>query len=406
MTTEKRLRSGTHRTATLEETSRKLRPLLSRLGITRVANVTGLDVIGTPVVAVHRPNSRSLSVSFGKGATLESARTSGIMEALESFHAESILHPLLLASHDELAAQKRITKVEALPRLSISAYHPQKPILWIEGRELTHDVSMWLPYEIVHTDFRVPFPTGTGCFYMSSNGLASGNHLLEAKLHALCELIERDATTLWTARRPEARRLSRIDIASVDDSLCLAVFAQLEAAGMAFAVWETTSDLGVAAFIATVIERGVSSVGAVGGISGMGCHPVREIALLRAVTEAIQGRLTLISGARDDLSHQLYRERRNDERAQRIAREIANETCPRKFHDVPTFDGASIEADLSWVMARTVAAGLEEIVAVDLTIPEFDIPVVRVVVPGLELMHDATGYVPGARARRVMGGST
>ena len=38
--------------------------------------------------------------------------------------------------------------------------------------------------------------------------------------------------------------------------------------------------------------------------------------------------------------------------------------------------------------------------AVDLTRPEFGLPVVRVVVPGLEGLDDVD-YVPGARARKV-----
>ncbi len=60
-------RRGTHRVSSPDETRERIWPWLKPFGITRVANVTGLDCIGIPVVAVYRPNSRSLSVAQGKG---------------------------------------------------------------------------------------------------------------------------------------------------------------------------------------------------------------------------------------------------------------------------------------------------------------------------------------------------
>jgi ribosomal protein S12 methylthiotransferase accessory factor len=39
---------------------------------------------------------------------------------------------------------------------------------------------------------------------------------------------------------------------------------------------------------------------------------------------------------------------------------------------------------------------------VDLSKPEFGIAVVRVVIPGLECLHDLPGYALGARARAVL----
>src|SRR5713226_6016242 len=89
---------GSHRAVVPAETVNRLQPLLPAMGITRVANITGLDVIGIPVVMVCRPNSRALAVSQGKGLTLEGARASGIMESAESYHAERVSGPLLLTS--------------------------------------------------------------------------------------------------------------------------------------------------------------------------------------------------------------------------------------------------------------------------------------------------------------------
>ena len=197
---EKLHRDGTHRTVAPTRTHERLLPVLERIGVTRVAVITGLDVVGIPVVMVCRPNGRSLSVSQGKGADLVSAKVSGIMEALEAWHAERILLPLRLATYRELREVARVVDVEQLPRPSWSRFHSDLSILWIEGTDVIGGERVWVPYECVHLDFRSPGPHGSGCFLANGTGLAAGNHLLEAVSHALCEAVERDAFALWDER--------------------------------------------------------------------------------------------------------------------------------------------------------------------------------------------------------------
>ena len=75
----------------------------------------------------------------------------------------------------------------------------------------------------------------------------------------------------------------------------------------------------------------------------------------------------------------------------------------RRFHNVPTFEALTFEEDLKWILGRLRGADTKEVIWVDLTRPEFGIPVVRVIVPGLEPagFGSAFGdYVPGPRARR------
>ena len=81
-------------------------------------------------------------------------------------------------------------------------------ISWIEGYDLLRQEPCWVPAEIVHTDYTLPKPDGY--FLAGSNGLASGNHLVEAINAALYELVERDAVALWIAQplRRRARALS------------------------------------------------------------------------------------------------------------------------------------------------------------------------------------------------------
>ena len=90
-------------------------PFMPAMGITRIANVTGLDRIGIPVVMVCRPNSRSIAVSQGKGVTLDAAKASGLMESIEAWHAERIELPLKLAGSSDLSVNHRLIDIERLP---------------------------------------------------------------------------------------------------------------------------------------------------------------------------------------------------------------------------------------------------------------------------------------------------
>ena len=102
---------------------KRIGPLTSQMGITRVANITGLDRIGVPVVMVCRPNSRSIAVSQGKGLDLAAAKASGLMEAVETFHAETITSSLKLGTYRELGRTHPLVDVAALPRPKTSPYH-------------------------------------------------------------------------------------------------------------------------------------------------------------------------------------------------------------------------------------------------------------------------------------------
>ena len=399
--TMKAFRQGTHRWIAPSDTLKRAGRLEEPLGISRVANVTGLDCIGIPVVMVCRPNARSLAVSQGKGLDMEAARASGLMESIELYHAERITLSLKLASHNELRFSHDLVRVESLPLISISAFHPNRTLLWIQGIDVFNSVPTWVPYELVHMNYTVPFPTGSGCFVMSSNGLASGNHALEAVSHALCEVIERDAVTLFRFRSAREQAEMRVILDSITDPGCRSVLELYKRAGVTVGVWDTTSDVGVATFRCVILDTSPNPFRQLGPVEGMGCHPVREVSLLRALTEAAQGRLTLIAGSRDDNGRARYGETRDQGLVQR-ARERLSELPVRRFDQTPTYVNDTFEADVKLLLDRLRDVGLEQAIVVDLTKPEFGIPVVRVVVPGLETYHHVQGYVPGPRARRLL----
>ena len=76
----------------------------------------------------------------------------------------------------------------------------------------------------------------------------------------------------------------------------------------------------------------------------------------------------------------------------------------RNFRDVPSYDSHTCAEDLAWMLDRLRAVGIGEVMAVDLTRPEIGVPVVRVVIPGLEGQDDHDRYVPGSRVLELRGG--
>ena len=190
---QKQLQAGSHRTRSLDETLAHILPLRHQFGITRISNVTGLDRIGLPVVLATRPNSRSVAVSQGKGTSLEAAKASAVMEAIELWHAENIVRPMIFASPNDIERYGPAIDVARLPQVAGSRYSDTRRFHWIDGFDIASGKRLLIPHEMVHANYTLPSLPGEGCFPASTNGLASGNHPLEAICHGIYEVIERDA---------------------------------------------------------------------------------------------------------------------------------------------------------------------------------------------------------------------
>jgi len=392
--------TGTQRTRSPEQTLAAYSKFMPMMGITRLANVTGLDRIGLPVCVAFRPNSRTLSTSQGKGQTLAAAKVSALMESIESWHAERISAPLLYESATALAARARVADVAALPLRADAAFYPERPIYWIESHDLISGQPTWVPFDTVAVNF-VKQPGHKPQFLESTNGLSSGNHLVEATIHGLCEVIERDATTLWEAVPQAARKARQVQLHTITDPALMAVIDALEANGVVLAVWDITTDIGVPTFTCACVEDPDSEHWRpVGVASGHGTHLVPEIALSRAIHEAIQCRLTTISGSRDDMYPADYLKYGDRAYHARVIDELRTVPAPLPYAPARLPLSDCFEDDLQTILGQLRAAGVEAVLVVDITRPEVGIPVVKVVVPGLEPFHTQL-YVPGARARRL-----
>lgn len=398
----KAFQAETHRVVSPAATLERVRPFLRTMGITRIANVTGLDTVGIPTVVCCRPNSRSLAVSQGKGLTLAAAKTSAVMESIEAYHAEQITLPMKVGSAKELGRQHLVADIMALPRVAGAPLDENVSFLWMEGYDVISQQSVWVPHELVHINSTPHGRINAGFFCCTTNGLSAGNHLLESMSYGICEVVERDSMTLWGVRSSEAREETRLDLSTVDDARCREVLDKLQKADVAIAAWETTSDVGIPTFTCLIAERNGDALRSLHSAAGQGCHPTRAIALLRALTEAVQTRLTIIAGSRDDILRFEYDRHRNPDQLRQTRSLLSGENQGRRsFLDAPNFSGATFEDDIRWEIERLASVGIERVIVVDLSKDEFMIPITRVVIPGLEGLSSFPSYRMGARANAV-----
>jgi YcaO-like protein with predicted kinase domain len=388
--------SGTHRVVAPDETLARIASKADLFGVTRVANVTGLDYLAIPVFAAIRPNSRGLSVHQGKGLTPEAAKASAIMEALE-WHSGELPFPNAVWSSANSLAQKSYVFPFNLMRGELGR---DEIIPWVEGHDLLKGFRTLVPEELATTDYTVPTRRGFGWFQASSNGLAAGNSRPEAQLHAICELIERDAFALWRLLSSDARARTRIDPAAAGDPSADLLMSRYDMSGMVVEAWDITSDIDVPAFFC-VIDDHFARPPFLGRFGGAGCHPNAGVALCRALSEAAQSRLTFIAGARDDIPAGSYAVLGGHHNLASLANQnVARPPARVGAVRAASFDTPSVEGDLAAVLSRLAKRGFDSVAEVDLSQPGIGIPCVRVVIPGLEGMSDKSGYQPGKRALR------
>jgi len=330
-----------------------------------------------------RPNARSLSVSQGKGVTDDAAWVSGVMETIELWHAEAPDGPLSLASHAEMIGRGRVVDVERLSKRRGSPFHRDYRLLWARGVEMFSSEPIYVPYGLVHVNSVPPFPPGDECFFVTSNGLASGSALPEALVHALCELIERDAVSRWRAASAEARAARWINLHTVDDDVPTELLALCERAGFDVIACDAASPVGLPVIVCVLLDRQESSETLRGAAMGFGCHLRRDIAFVRALTEAAQSRLTLIAGSRDDLDRQDYEARRRHREGIETYRSLL--TIPRtlNFGSLPDYRNTAYDEQVNVLLQQLHAVGVNEVAAIELSPETTGIAVVRAIVPGL-----------------------
>jgi YcaO-like protein with predicted kinase domain len=389
---EERRRGEAPRFRTAEDTWRLVEPYLLDYGITRVAHLTHLDHVGIPVHMAMKPTGRTLSSGSGKGLTELGSTLSAVMEAIEQTYWEGATPEMRIAPQAELAAgAEPFVDIDTVALMRDNIVSHTLPMRWMRYWDVVAGEEVWAPAETAYLPFRHE-PYMISGVLTSSNGLASGTHFLEALLSGLMEVIERDGITLGYltgAARPVET--------GTEAAAPWAPLVELVArAGLRLTVYDSaTTDVGIPTYRASIQDP----LEGVGSFVGYGSALDPDVAIVRAITEAAQGRCIVVAGARDDIFE--MQRRAAVRMARRIAQQPVGELQPRRDVDRST---GSIIGDIETSIDRLRRAGFDRVLVHRYSGEGDPVQVVRVLVPGLE-GYKFGYYTPGPRARAQLAGA-
>ncbi|MGW1864548.1 YcaO-like family protein [Streptomyces mauvecolor] len=377
-TTADPLLAAGYRARSLAETAELAIACLERCGISRIADVTELDVLGIPVFHSVRPEAAAglNTVTSGKGVTAAAAWVSAALEAIERTFCEVRGRTVLRTSYEEADGRGLALDPRRLVPRRGHGWRPDSVIGWWPMREVLRDVEVLVPALAVFT----PYPYECEMFRSNTIGLASGNTHDEALLHALYELVEHDCTAF-----AEKLRLGfRITEASLPGQ-ARALIERFSRAGIEVSVFACDSGLGMYSFYVTAEDTHAQDAMLING--GAGCSLDPTVALYRALTETAQSRLAVIGGAREDLDTQAYRRHASYDSMKDILHAWSAERPTRSFDDIPDLSTGSVDGDLTTVLDRLRGGGLDVVLSTELSPPDLPFSVVKAVVPGIEFTH-------------------
>lgn len=359
----------------VHETLRRLDLLLAKIGITRVADITGLDCIGLPCALAIRPNAKHLSVAMGKGLSFELAKASAIMEALEVYHVENPPPVSATGTYREAIKKWPVISPRELNSGFFNIPHLEEMSLnWVKAIELMTGSDVFIPHVLTNMDSTTVRPE-YGFLQVSTNGLAAGNTEEEALCHGLYEVIERDSLFRWSSLSDHQREATRLNLASIDSVTNRPLVEKYLQQGIQLKVWDITSHVGIPSVHSVIYDPNPFRVQGI--FRGTGTHLSKEIALARALMEAAQSRLGVISGSRDDIFSDQYQQRFHV---------VDSLITPGKLDYSAIKQEAlpsSFEMFVKEILQKLARSGFEKVYCVKHTKSDIQIPVVQVFVPGM-----------------------
>jgi thiazole/oxazole-forming peptide maturase SagD family component len=373
-------------------TSSFLQRLAGALGVTRVARVTGLDRAGVEVAAAVRPGGYVLQVCNGKGLDFQAASAGALLETAELWAAETVpqerlvwgtLEGLQARGHTVWGAEALGTRGGVVvPRL----WGPKVRCAWLEATELHSSRPVLVPAQGVFCPPTGAPALGPVSVQWTSNGSGAHPERDRALLHALLEATERDQLARllpdgWTEEALHSRML-RPDRLEQGAPRTAALARALGERGFDVYLFDLSPGaralgvVGLPVGAALLVDR---DQGPVPLAAGYACALGKDQALLGALLEAAQSRLTDIHGAREDVASV------DHEAALALASACAEVRPRRTVESMPDRSGevSSPEEAVREVLTRLAKAGFSRAAAVELEAPLPGLHVVRVVVPGL-----------------------
>ena len=347
--------------------------------------------------------------SGGKGRTSAQARASAFGEAIERHSGvrrgdepvverayadgdERYIHPnaCMLFSERQLYAPNAADRspldfgTARTPRaLDISEKIAWAP-LWSHTASATRYLPLELCYYTASSSAAWSATSSMRCCWAETNGAAAGRTPEEAILHGLLELVERDAVAIWWYNR---LKMPAVDLRSFDDPYIEALVALYSSQARDLWVLDVTSDVGIPSFVAVSSRLGFRTQDI---LLGAGTHPSAEVAVCRALTELNQNlpAVSRYDSARNSLlptpvtAHDKVVTTWWNSATLAEFQYLVPGSATRRKCDFPCIPRASITEELTDSIHRVEALGLEVLIQ-DQTRRDVQVPVYRVVVPGL-----------------------
>ena len=378
---------GTHRVVDPEKTLEKIKPLMPEIGVVEVEDITHLDRLGIPVYSAFRPGAKpgATRVHAGKGTLPVHAEVSAMMEAIERHNAEYRGENMIYDSFEGMGLTSAVDPSDLiLPRRLESG----ERLHWTPSWDIMNDEEIYIPSNAVFHPYD-PVGMAQQLFRSDTNGLASGNVMEEAILHAVFEVIERDALS----DAENVRSLGKKIIVDKEGP-AKEILDIFESNGIDIHLWLIDGKTGVPTVAAggdDTLTKDPSLL-----VMGSGTHLNPEIAALRALTEVAQSRGSSLKGGREDPKRRMLIEKAGYERLKRINRMWFKEDAETiKLSEIPDKSTEYIDDDLR-VTLEELKEHTDRVCVCDLSTTE--IPVVRVVIPGLEV-----SYMDKTRMRKRIG---
>ena len=406
--------SGGYRSMPSRATVARFRKHVSPLTgvVSRLERIDADLPLNTNFVAAHNFSAPARSVnqlraglgggSYGKGSTAEQGEASALMEAIERYSGifqgdeirasrrfadfpsgEAILpNDVLLYSdaqygqHQASACNADHSQADRSPPVP-PPFDPSAKVEWSPVWSLRDERFRYLPTGLLY------FFYGPG-FHSDSNGCAAGNTIGEAIVQGFLELVERDAYAIWWYNCLQRRE---VDLSQFDDSYIRDLQIQLTEAGRRLWVLDVTSDLGIPTFVAIThwMKNGAENIE-----FGSGAHFDPRIALLRALTELNQFlALGLMGGGTGEKSSL---DGSTPLRLENYPYLTPSDHPALRLSSESKFGRLDVREQVSACVNIVKQQGLDFLV-LDQTRPDIDVPVVRVIVPGLR--HFYRRFAPG-----------
>lgn len=376
---------GTHRVIAPKKTIEINEDKLKTAGITRIADITDLDRIGLPVYTAIRPTAEygGVSVYGGKGISKDHAKASAMMEGFERYSAErQDSDEIILSNVNEISSKgdyidpKSLNLPKEFEKKDISDIRLE----WSMAHDLITDKDYYIPTNAIYHPYTHDNNVES-LFKSNTNGLASGNILEEAILHGIFEVIERDA---WSIFELTHKNYSQIDLDTIESETINETIEKFTSNGINIKLMDFTADIDVPTIAASADDTVTRDAGLL--TLGIGTHLDPEVAILRALTEVAQSRATQINGAREDTVRADFAREAGYERMKRINKYyFKQEEEQISLSDIENKSTTSINEDLEIVKNELTSNEIKHVLYHDLTRPELDVSVVRVVIPEMEL---------------------